>query len=201
MVGPLDCIQCPYWAVFAGRLILVHPYVGVYWRTSLMSSSLLLQQFYLHGFCDGIYMIVQLLFCGVLLQGCYGLVLFKLFSIRFVKEYVMLPYSCIYMVSIWRIFFFNLSGWSDFHMIDNLLKAVHTFTWFTLVWFLLHINHRLFNAKSFLYLYIKYMISKHILLKTFLNKPDGLVCLVLWHINLCMLFNAKSILMWIICSI
>ena len=34
-----------------------------------------------------------------------------------------------------------------------------------------HINHcRLFNAKSFLYIYIKYMISRHILL-TFLNKP------------------------------
>ena len=29
----------------------------------------------------------------------------------------------------------------------------------------------------------------------------GLVCLVLWHINFCRLFNAKSIFMQIICSI
>ena len=27
------------------------------------------------------------------------------------------------------------------------------------------------------------------------------VCWVLWHVNLCRLFNAKSIFMWIICSI
>ena len=38
-----------------------------------------------------------------------------------------------------------------------------------------HINHcRLFKAKSFLYtyIYIKYMISKHILLIKFLNEPE-----------------------------
>ena len=34
-----------------------------------------------------------------------------------------------------------------------------------------HINHyRLFNAKSFLYMYNKYKTSKHILKKTFLNE-------------------------------
>ena len=48
--------------------------------------------------------------------------------------------------------------------------------WFGLVsW---HINHcKLFNAKSSLYIYIKYMI-----------------CFgwVLWHINRCRIFNAKS---------
>ena len=43
--------------------------------------------------------------------------------------------------------------------------------WFGLV--LWHINHcRLFNAKSFLYTYIKYMISKQILEITFLNEAD-----------------------------
>ena len=43
--------------------------------------------------------------------------------------------------------------------------------WFGLV--LWHINHyRSFNAKSFLYIYIKYMIFKHILEITFLNKPQ-----------------------------
>ena len=40
-------------------------------------------------------------------------------------------------------------------------------------WVLWHINHcRLFNAKFFLYIYIKYMISKYILFITFLNKPE-----------------------------
>ena len=39
---------------------------------------------------------------------------------------------------------------------------VDDLTWFGLV--LWHINHyRLFNAKSFLYIYIKYMIFEHIL--------------------------------------
>ena len=43
--------------------------------------------------------------------------------------------------------------------------------WFGLV--LWHIDHcRSFKAKSFLYMYIKYMISKHILKITFLNKTD-----------------------------
>ena len=47
---------------------------------------------------------------------------------------------------------------------------------FGLVWFglaLCYINHcRLLNAKSFLYIYIKYMISKHILLISSLNEPE-----------------------------
>ena len=48
-------------------------------------------------------------------------------------------------------------------------------------WVLWHINHcRLFNAKSFLYIYIKYIGS-------------GLVGLLL-HINQYRLFNAKSFL-------
>ena len=44
-------------------------------------------------------------------------------------------------------------------------------TLFSLV--LWHINHcRLFNAKSFLHIYIKHMISLHILLIRFLNEPE-----------------------------
>ena len=40
-------------------------------------------------------------------------------------------------------------------------------------WVLWHINHcRLFNAKSFLYIYIKYMIYKHILWITVLDEPE-----------------------------
>ena len=42
-------------------------------------------------------------------------------------------------------------------------------------WVLWHINHcRLFNAKSSLYIYIEYMICKHVLLIAFLNEP-GLI--------------------------
>ena len=53
-----------------------------------------------------------------------------------------------------------------------------TFIWFG--WILWHINHHwLFNAKSSLYIYIKYMIW---------------LGWVLWHINYCRLFNAKSFL-------
>ena len=42
--SPLDYILCPYKAVLAGRLKLAHPCEGVHWRTSLISSSLLLPQ-------------------------------------------------------------------------------------------------------------------------------------------------------------
>ena len=46
---------------------------------------------------------------------------------------------------------------------------IHDLVWFSLV--LRHINHwRLFNAKSFFYIYIKYMINKHIWWIKFLNK-------------------------------
>ena len=47
--------------------------------------------------------------------------------------------------------------------------------WF--VWVLWHSNHcRLFNAKSCLYIYIRYMICKHILLISFLNEPELIFC-------------------------
>ena len=47
-------------------------------------------------------------------------------------------------------------------------------------WVLWHINHcRLYNAKSSLYIYIKYIWF-------------GLVGWFLWHINHCRLFNTKS---------
>ena len=71
--------------------------------------------------------------------------------------------------------------------------------WFDLV--LWHINQvRLLNAKSSLYIYIRYMISKQILEITSLNDTEltllqlnSLISLGLRHINLCRLFNAKSI--------
>ena len=47
---------------------------------------------------------------------------------------------------------------------------------YELVWFglvLWHINHcMLFKSQIFLYIYIKYIISKHILLITFLNESE-----------------------------
>ena len=48
----------------------------------------------------------------------------------------------------------------------------------------------------YIYIYI-YSVCTHIcsgIILFFVN-VDGLVCLVLWHINLCRLFNAKSIFM------
>ena len=46
-----------------------------------------------------------------------------------------------------------------------------------LVFVLWHINHcRLFNAKSSLYIHIKYMICKHILLIKFLNERKLILC-------------------------
>ena len=56
------------------------------------------------------------------------------------------------------------------HLYTYILN-IYDLVWFGLV--LWHINHcRLFNAKSSLYMYIKYMICKHILLITFLNAPE-----------------------------
>ena len=45
--------------------------------------------------------------------------------------------------------------------------------WFWFELELWHINHcRLFNAKSFLYIYIEYMISNDIFMITFLNESE-----------------------------
>ena len=80
---------------------------------------------------------------------------------------------------------------------------------YDLVWLVLwRINYcRLFNAKSSLYIYIKYIwfglvgfygistIVGYLIpnpLYTYILNIYGLVWLVLWHINHCRLFNAKS---------
>ena len=53
---------------------------------------------------------------------------------------------------------------------------IYIYIYIYMIWFgwvLWHINHwRLFNAKSSLYIYIRYMICKHILLIIFLNKTE-----------------------------
>ena len=56
-----------------------------------------------------------------------------------------------------------------------MMMIEYIWVWFGLVFW--HINAcSLFNAKSSLYIYIKYMICKHILSIMFLNKPE-LICL------------------------
>ena len=82
-------------------------------------------------------------------------------------------------------------------------------SWFWLGLVLWHINHcRLFNAKSSLYIYIKYiwfgfgLVLWHINHCRLFNAKSSLYIyikyiwfgfgLVLWHINHCRLFNAKS---------
>ena len=70
-----------------------------------------------------------------------------------------------------------------------------------MIWFcrvLQHINHcRLFNAKSSLYVHIKYMICKDILPITFLNEPELLFFLqtVKWlQVLLCNSNNLTSVI-------
>ena len=63
--------------------------------------------------------------------------------------------------------------------------------WFGLV--LWHINNcRLSNAKSSLYIYINYMISKHILLIMFLNEPKLIILLTVewFEVLLCITNNS-----------
>ena len=94
---------------------------------------------------------------------------------------------------------------------------------FDLIWFgwvLWHINHcRLFNANSSLYVYIKYIGFAFVVFYGISNivgysMPNTVYTyiisiyvfffgLVLWHINYCRLFNAKSCLniLYMICKL
>ena len=107
---------------------------------------------------------------------------------RLVIVHVVHPYSSIDTSAAWKKLRFILSVRSDFHMTDSLLIAVHAFVSRVLMsvsvdetvlprcslytyilniydfvrlgfW---HINHcRLFNARFYPYIYIKYKICKH----------------------------------------
>ena len=57
--------------------------------------------------------------------ACVGTV--KLFSILFLRVYVVHPYSSIDMIAAWKKLRFILSVRSDFHMIDSLSIFVHAF--------------------------------------------------------------------------
>ena len=123
-----------YMFVFAGRPTLACSCDGFHRRTSLMSSSLLLQQ------CPACLVRLTQMGCvkwgrwpySCVLVGCCFHVLFNiacsifvqvpssLFSRRFVKVQVVQPYSNTETSTAWKNFCFNLSARSDFHITDNL---------------------------------------------------------------------------------
>ena len=118
-----------------------HPYVGVHRSTSLMSSSLLLQQ--CPAYLARLTWIVSVMggrwpysWC---LVGCCRQDLFNIahnilvwlpssfFSSRLVSVQVVHPYSSINTTAAWKKLRFILSVRSNFHMTDSLSIAVHAF--------------------------------------------------------------------------
>ena len=125
--------------VRAGRPAFARPYEGVHRSTSLMSTSLLLQQY---PTC-----LVRLTWIAFMMGGrwpyswclvrCCRQDLFNIagsipmslpssfFSSRLVSVDAEHPYSSIDTTAAWKKLRFILSVRSDFHMIDSLLIAVH----------------------------------------------------------------------------
>ena len=110
----------------------------------------------------------------------------------------------------WVLWYINIVGYLMPNPLYTYILNIYGLVWFGLV--LWHINHcRLFNAKSSLYIYIKYIwfglvgfygistIVGYLMpnpIYTYISNIYGLVWFgrVLWHINHCRLFNAKSCL-------
>ena len=137
---PVSSHSC-WMYVCAGRPAFARPYVGIHRITSLMRSSLLLQQY---PAC-----LVRLTWIVLViggrwpyswcLVGCCRQDLFKiarsifvqlpssLFSSRFVSVHVVHPYNSIDTTAAWKKLRFILSVRPDFYMIDSLLIAVHAF--------------------------------------------------------------------------
>ena len=135
---PVSSHSC-WMYVRAGRPAFARPCVGVHKSTSLMSSFLLLQQ------CPAC--LVRLTWIVFViggrwpyswcLVGCCRQDLFKIarsilvfllssfFSSRLVSFHVVQPYSSIDVTVAWKKLRFILSVWSDFHIIDSLLIALH----------------------------------------------------------------------------
>ena len=129
---------------YAGVYIYIYiywPYVGVHRSTSLMCSSLPLQQcpaclarltcivFVMGGKWPYSWCLV-----GCCLQDLFNIALNILvqlpssfFSSRFVSVHVVHPYSSIDTTAAWKKLRFILSVRSDFHMIESLSIAVHAF--------------------------------------------------------------------------
>ena len=127
--------------VRAGCPAFARPYAEVNRSTSLMSSSLLLQQ------CPSC--LVRLTWIVFVMRGrwpyswclvwCCRQDLFNIarsilvylpssfFSSRFVSDHVVHPYSSIDTTAAWKKLRFILSIRSDFHIIDSLLIAIHAF--------------------------------------------------------------------------
>ena len=123
---------CMY--VRAGRPAFARPCEGVHRNTSLMSSSLLLQQCPACLVC--LIWIVFVIggrwpysFCFVVccLQDLFNIAHVKIFSSHLVSVHVVHPYSSIYTNAAWKKLRFTLSVRSDFHMTDSLLIAVRAF--------------------------------------------------------------------------
>ena len=145
---PVSSHSC-WMYVRAGRPAFVRPYVGVHKSTSLMSSSLLLQQ------CPAclvrltwiVFVIGGRWLYSWCLVGCCRQDLFKIarsilvllpssfFSSRFVRVHVVHPYSSIDVTAAWKKLRFILSVRSDLHIIDSLLIAVHAFIYLALMSF------------------------------------------------------------------
>ena len=127
--------------VRAGRPAFARPCEGVHRSTSLMRSSLFLQQclacmvrliwivFMMGGRCPYSCCFVRCclqeqfnIACSILVQ-----LPSSFFSNCLVSVYVVHPYSSIETIAAWKKLRFILSVRSDFHMTDNLLMAVHAF--------------------------------------------------------------------------
>ena len=137
---PVSSHSC-WMYVRAGRPAFARPCVGIHKSTSLMSSSLLLQQ------CPAC--LVRLTWIVFViggrwpyswcLVGCCCQDLFRIarsilvqlpssfFSSRFVSVHVVHPYSSIDVTAAWKKLRFILSVRSDFDIIDSLLIAVRAF--------------------------------------------------------------------------
>ena len=136
---PVSSYIC-YMYVRAGRPAFAWPYAGVHRSTSLMSSSLLLQQ------CPVCFCLTWIVFMmggrgpySWWLEGCCRQDLFNIalnilvylpsrfFSSHFVSVQVVHPYWSIDTTAAWKKLCFILSVRFDFHMIDSLSIAVHAF--------------------------------------------------------------------------
>ena len=128
-------------AVIYRFLLVVQPSVGVLRSTSLISSSLLLQQ------CPAclarLTLIVFVIGCRCPYSGCFlkcciqdlfntarGILVSlpsSFSSIHLVSVHVVHPYSSIYTTAAWKKLRFILSFRSDFHMTSSLSIVVHAF--------------------------------------------------------------------------
>ena len=119
--------------------------------------------------------------------------LFGFYGIPTIVGYLMPNplYTCI--LDIWFVLFgfYDISTIVGYLMLNSLFTYMYWIYMIWCGWVLLHVNHyRLFNAKSSLYIYAKYMICQQILLITFLNEPELIFCTVKWF--QVFLFNSNN---------